>query len=547
MLRFMIGPILVVTLALTALAAEPLGPAERLACPDTAKQQEAAKQIRSLFETEYAAKDRDSRKALAEKLLQLGIETDDAPAAKYVLYREARDLAAEIGEVETALRAVDELESSFEIDGSAERAALLLELADTPLTPEAATLAARSLLILLKEAVLQDRYDAASKMIAKAVAVTRKADDPALADRLKEWSGRVEVLRGEAPAFDAAMKALDRNPDDANAKTVAGRFLCLYKDEWGQGLRFLAEGSDAALKALAEKEIEYPKDPDGQIALADTWWDFAEKQPGAAAVYCKRRAAHWYMTALPQLRGLSKAKAEKRMAAASGKGLQIEIGSTSTGGTPVKRFSQYALLFDGAGAFFVGGGSSETDGAELTITAWIHPTAWKRRSIFFWDDDDQAGGDRWLELNGRGQLSACGEFGNMQTDDSVPLNKWTHVAFVAGTQGRALLINGQVRKFTQGQIPPHTGRTAICIGSGWFLGRQYIWQFTGMVCDVTVWRRSLTIGQITEIMKRRTTFSGATGLVAAFEFAEGSPAASNRADLRGVLSGGARIVNLQGR
>ena len=80
----------------------------RTAEPDSAVQKEALRKIKDLFKAEYAKKLPAEQADLARKLLQSGLETSDDPATKWVLFREARDLAIAGGDAETAFKAADE-------------------------------------------------------------------------------------------------------------------------------------------------------------------------------------------------------------------------------------------------------------------------------------------------------------------------------------------------------------------------------------------------------------------------------------------------------
>ncbi len=80
----------------------------------------------------------------------------------------------------------------------------------------------------------------------------------------------------------------------------------------------MAEGSDDALKALAAEELaSKPTKAEARLARADAWWDLAEKAKGMAQSAMRRRAAHWYQQAMPDLApGLGKSRVEERLAQA---------------------------------------------------------------------------------------------------------------------------------------------------------------------------------------------------------------------------------------
>src|SRR5579872_7078412 len=84
--------------------------------PDPSAQKAAESTVREVFKEEYAKKSLVDRKALAKTLLLQGSKTTDDRTFRYVLFREARDLGAGVGDLETAWSANGYLEREFEID-----------------------------------------------------------------------------------------------------------------------------------------------------------------------------------------------------------------------------------------------------------------------------------------------------------------------------------------------------------------------------------------------------------------------------------------------
>ncbi|HEV7223627.1 MAG TPA: NPCBM/NEW2 domain-containing protein, partial [Pirellulales bacterium] len=105
--------------------------------------------------------------------------------------------------------------------------------------------------------------------------------------------------------------AADENDPEANL--AAGKFYCFVKQQWDQGLAYLARGSDPALKALAERDLAKPGSAEDQKSLAEDWWEFATTEKGPARAAIVNRAAFWYRRTLPFLSGLEKETVEKRL------------------------------------------------------------------------------------------------------------------------------------------------------------------------------------------------------------------------------------------
>jgi hypothetical protein len=108
---------------------------KKLPMPDAEAQTKAEKLIKDLFKDDYAKKNSSDLLALATKLLEQARETKDDPAAKFVLYREARDLAARAGEPGQALQIVNETAKEFAIDMATMKATALETATSVATTP----------------------------------------------------------------------------------------------------------------------------------------------------------------------------------------------------------------------------------------------------------------------------------------------------------------------------------------------------------------------------------------------------------------------------
>ena len=97
---------------------------------------------------------------------------------------------------------------------------------------------------------------------------------------------------------------------------MVGGWYCFHQGDWDEGLKFLAKGSDAAMKSLAAAELaSKPGNAEERVARGDAWWNLAEKAGGKPKSAMRQHAGQWYQEALPDLPpGLEKSKVEKRLA-----------------------------------------------------------------------------------------------------------------------------------------------------------------------------------------------------------------------------------------
>src|SRR5207244_8812445 len=76
--------------------------------PSDESQNKAERMIREIFKDEYAVKTSSAQLKLAKKLVEQGRETKDDEALRYVLFREAGDLAMRAGDADLLLHCLDE-------------------------------------------------------------------------------------------------------------------------------------------------------------------------------------------------------------------------------------------------------------------------------------------------------------------------------------------------------------------------------------------------------------------------------------------------------
>lgn len=296
----------------------------RLPIPAPEAQKESEKLLREVFKDDYAKKTPLQQAALAQKLLDQGRASKEDPVGRFVLYREARDLAAQAGDLDLAMSAVEAQASSFAVERGAAKHAVLLIVAKSKKTPPEF----KALASLELQAAEEDDYETAVQAATASAALAKKAKELPMATsaeaRAKEFAG----LQVRLAKVKAAREKLATTPEDAVSNGLLGSYLCLLKGNWDEGLPYLAKGDDASLKALAGKDAGRPADPAAQAALGDGWWDAGEKSSGKSRDHLRRRAGHWYRLSVAQLAGLSRTKVEKRLAesgALRGEGRWVEL------------------------------------------------------------------------------------------------------------------------------------------------------------------------------------------------------------------------------
>jgi hypothetical protein len=288
--------------------------AARSPVPDAADQKRAEKIVRDFFKSDYQSRDAATRSALADKLLKEAAATQDG-ASVYVLLREARDVAADAGNVATAMEAVALMAAKFDVKSEDLKAAALAAARKKASTPEALARVAEALLQLAEEQAAKGDFDGALRGARDAEASARSARDAAGTQKAAALVKDIPDLKRLHEQFAKAEIALSANPADPDACLACGRTLCLVRGDWTAGLPLLAKGSNEALAAAAMKDIAAPEETDRQAEVADLWMDLAEKERSA---FEKRRmqarARVWYEKAAPSATGIVRIRIDKRLA-----------------------------------------------------------------------------------------------------------------------------------------------------------------------------------------------------------------------------------------
>jgi hypothetical protein len=257
---------------------------------------------------------------LARKLFEEALRTVDDAAARYVLLAEARDLAAQSGETDLAVSAVDKLAAGYEVD----RDAMLIEALEAVLEAARSSIALKELagvaLAEMDQSVAGDRFETAMAYGRTAYDAAAKARDKALVESIRARAKFLLGLKKEFARYEQALATLEDQPDDAEANLVAGRYLCLVKGDWERGLPMMAGGGEPSWAEPAAEDLASPEEPAAQLEVADAWYALAEGKLDPVRGNLLDRAGLWYREALPALPTAEKGKVVQRLAAIKGFG-----------------------------------------------------------------------------------------------------------------------------------------------------------------------------------------------------------------------------------
>jgi hypothetical protein len=294
----------------TAPAAQPI----RSAVPSEAAQRAAEAQIKDVFGQQIdEARTAQQRRELSATLLDTARHTAELDG-KFALLKDAEDLAVRAEDLNGALAVRQTMNEAFDLSAWPAEAEMYSKLDQIANMPQEHRKLCQAMIAAADEAIQADQFAMARQIGEQALASARKTDDRDLSKRAALLISRISTCEAERKRLAPALASLAARPDDPAANAVVGKYECFQTQHWARGLPMLARGNDAALKSLAEAELQCASDRTAQAALADRWWSYAENQPQALRAVIRLHAGLWYAQASEGLTGIVKARAQQRSA-----------------------------------------------------------------------------------------------------------------------------------------------------------------------------------------------------------------------------------------
>lgn len=289
---------------LTASSKHPLPSADSIA--------EKMQTVRDLYQAEYLqAKNRDQRIAVADKMRDEADETKYDPRGQFALYRVAREIYIGEGDFASAIEIVDLLDQSFDDIDVIRLKRDILEDVSNPIVDTDAYCEAS--LDLASECLDAGRIDDGIAVCEAMQASTRRIPTTRLA-RLKEVRQQLDDARSLLVLNERSAITLESNPDDADAQSAVGKYLCLVEHRWDDALSRLAVGSDPLYRDAASKELAVSTPDVSELMVADSWYKIIDDSESS---FEKRSLADhaktFYQSARLKTSGLEVRKIDQRL------------------------------------------------------------------------------------------------------------------------------------------------------------------------------------------------------------------------------------------
>lgn len=250
------------------------------------------------YERELGSRKPEDRRRLAHNLVTRARAESTESALRYVLLDEARQIAAEIGELHLALEAVLELDERFEVP---ERTLRLGVLESIPKGLQRGLLAAslaHAHHMVAREFAREGKFERAEKALEEALALARRSRLKNLIRALREKEDRLEDFAVEHARIQLLEPEIEAGTAGPETNLAVGLHRAARLGDWESALPLLATGSDAVLRVLADADQMQPDGVQSRMMLAFQWIRHASKEKEAAIREALlRRGEYWLLMA----------------------------------------------------------------------------------------------------------------------------------------------------------------------------------------------------------------------------------------------------------
>ena len=268
--------------------------------------------VRDLYQAEYLqAKQREQRIAVADQMRETADETRNDPEGRFALYRVAREIYIGESDFASAFEIVDLLDQSFEAIDVIGLKRDIIE--SVPSQGVSTTEFSDAAIDVAEECLHVGRLDDGIA-ICKTLLETVKRIPTSQLGRLKDLQQQLADAQTLSSAYQRGLTTLESNPDDADAQSAVGKYLCLVENRWDDGLPRLAAGSDLLYREAAANELTLANADMTQLQVADGWFKIIDSTESS---FEKRSLANhakpFYQSARLKTAGLEVRKIDQRL------------------------------------------------------------------------------------------------------------------------------------------------------------------------------------------------------------------------------------------
>jgi hypothetical protein len=150
----------------------------------------------------------------------------------------------------------------------------------------------------IDDALADDDFTEAQLLLAELRSEAKRTRDAVLQAEVVEYGKDVTRQTRDYEKVRKHLVTLRKTPNDAKASLALGKYYCVLKGDWKQGVPLLAAGEDTKLAAVASAEFGDIVQSDDQFEVADRWWQYAAKVTDAGErIAYQLRSREWMIKA----------------------------------------------------------------------------------------------------------------------------------------------------------------------------------------------------------------------------------------------------------
>ncbi|EAQ82403.1 DUF1559 family PulG-like putative transporter [Blastopirellula marina] len=273
----------------------------KLPIPDPKLSDDAEARIREIFADEFRAADSENRRSmLASMFVSNAEKLGDDPIQQFAMLSLAYQLAIKGKSPAIAKDAFERLNRQYEFDTINQQLQLLrFATENVARIPHARKDEFKQLAIQLWQ-ISYDRnnFKAVDELFAIIETFARSQNDTQMLNRIAALRDQTAEARKVYVEIESQFLSLERPSFNPEGNLLVGRYLCLHRNQWQQGLPFLAKCSNPKIKDAALLELESPTAPAIQAEIGDMWWDAVAGFNPVEKKRIQSRAAQWYQAAV---------------------------------------------------------------------------------------------------------------------------------------------------------------------------------------------------------------------------------------------------------
>ena len=250
----------------------------------------------------------EGRARLLKMLLESANESDDDSVRHYALLSECTRASSMFGSVEEGWSACEQIRTEYDIQELPH--IQFIRKIKPKLNPNSARMLYSKGVVLIENLISSDHFDQAFD-VAKVLGAALSKQLVIAKSEIESLSDHAKFLNREFKQIQRDRAVLARDPPNEQANANVGKFYCLQKRNFEQGLPYLAKGPPGPLRDLAGESLSLKDQTlDQRLKIADRWWELAEdKTLNGFRVL----ASEQYFGIVTKLSGDEQSRVEKRI------------------------------------------------------------------------------------------------------------------------------------------------------------------------------------------------------------------------------------------